>query len=247
MVISLENATKIFGKERAVAGVTVEFPGSELSVVVGLSGSGKTTLLRLLSGELKPDIGRIIKKNTDLRAYFDESVSSFSKLKKAEIHAIWRLLYPGFDEEKFQALTGNNKAGDDIFGLSLAAASNAGIMIFDEPLRKLDSEQKPRFLNLFKELAESGKTVIVAVSEIGEFESVADRVVVLNGGSLVVAAEADELIATHRLFPGATTISPDYKVIGPVFNERLVVTDEEAGRKAALKEIITGYINGSSS
>ena len=246
-MISLKNVTKIFRKKRVVADVTLEFPESSLSVVVGLGGSGKTTLLRLLSGELKPDIGRIIKKNTDLRAYFDESVSSFSKLKKAEIHAIWRLLYPGFDEEKFRALAGNDRADADIFSLSLAAASNAEIMILDEPLRRLDSEQRQKFLNLFKELAESGKTVIVAVSEIGEFESVADRVVVLNEGSVVVAAEVSGLLATHRLFPGATTISPDYKVIGPVFNERLLLTDENVGREAALKEIITGYINGSSS
>ena len=131
--------------------------------------------------------------------------------------------------------------------MSLAAASNAGTMIFYEPLLGLDMEQKPKFLDLFKELAESGKTVIVAVSEIDGFETVAGRAVVLNGGNLFVAEEVNVLLATHRLFPGATTISPDYKVIGPVFNERLLQTDENIGREATLKEIITGYINGSSS
>ena len=246
-MISLENVTKIFKKNRVVADVTVEFPKSELSVVTGLSGSGKTALLRLLSGELKPDYGRIVKRHRDLRAYYDEKAGSFSGLGKADIHAMWRLLYPGFDEEKFRTLAGNDKAAAGIFSLSLVAASNAEIMIFDEPLLGFDTEQKSVFLNLFRELAESGKTVIIAVSEIAEFETVADRAVVLNEGSLVVAEEVGKLLSTHRLVPGATTISPDYTVVGPVFNESLIHTDENVGREATLKEIITGYINGSSS
>lgn len=247
MVISLEKVTKIFKKNRVVDCVTVDFPDSTVSVVTGLSGSGKRTLLRLLAGELKPDSGRIVNKNKGLIAYSEAGVSSFSGLGKSEIHAVWRLLYPDFDEEKFQTLNENDKADAGIFDLSLAAASNAGTMIFYEPLLGLDMEQKPKFLDLFKELAGSGKTVIVAVSEIDGFETVAGRAVVLNGGNLIVAEEVSVLLATHRLFPGATTISPDYKVIGPVFNERLLQTDENIGREATLKEIITGYINGSSS
>ena len=245
-MISFENVTKIFEKNRIVADISITFPESAVSAVVGLSGSGKTTLLRLISGELKPDYGKIVRKNNALCAYFDGKTSSFSGLKQNEIHTIWRLLYPKFDENKFRNLNENTNTNSDIFNLSLTAASNAEIMLFDEPLQQLDSEQKSEFLNLFKESAESGKTVVVAVSEIGDLENIADHVVVLNEGSIVLAAEVNEILATHRLFPGATTISPDYKVIGPVFNERLILTDENVGRKATLKEIVTGYIHGSS-
>ena len=249
MVISIEKVTKIFKKNKVVDDVSIDFPDSTVSVVVGLSGSGKRTMLRLLVGELKPDSGRIVNKNKSSIAYYEEGISSFSKLKKSEIHAIWRLLYLGFDEEKFRNLTKENEipANAEIFDLSLVVSSGAEIMVFDEPLLKLDPEQKVKFLDLFKELAESGKTVIIAANEIDEFEKIADRIVVLNEGSVVVAAKTDELLATHRLFPGATTISPDYKVIGPVFNERLVLTEDSIGREAALKEIVSGYINGSSS
>lgn len=249
MVISLEKVTKIFKKNRVIDDVTVDFPDSSVSVVVGLSGSGKRTLLRLLAGELKTDSGKIINKNKGLTAYYENGINSFSGLGKSEIHAVWRLLYPKFDEEKFQTFADGKEASAsaEIFDLSLVLASGADIMIFNEPLTGLDSEQKLKLLNLLKEFAANGKTVIVAANEITDFEDIADRIVVLNEGSLVVAAGKDELLATHRLFPGATTISPDYKVIGPVFNERLILTDENIGREAALKEIVAGYINGSSS
>lgn len=248
MVISLEKVTKSFKKKRVIDNVTVDFPDSTVSVVVGLSGSGKRTLLRLLIGELKPDSGKIINKNKGSIAYYEEGINSFSGLKKSEIHTVWRLLYPKFDEEKFRNLAKENQtpANTEIFYLSLVLASGAEIMIFDEPLLKLDPEQKTGFLSLLKESAESGRTIIIAASEIDEFEESADRIIVLNEGSLVVAATTGDLLATHRLFPGATTISPDYKVIGPVFNERLVETEDNIGREANLKEIVSGYINGSS-
>ena len=62
MVISLENAVKIFGKTRVVDDVTVKFRSGNISVVVGDHGAGKRTLLRLLAGELKPDSGKVIAK-----------------------------------------------------------------------------------------------------------------------------------------------------------------------------------------
>lgn len=247
-MISLEKVTKIFKKRSALDDVTLNFPSAEISVVLGLSGSGKTVLLRCLSGELKPDSGRIVRKNISLCAYAGENPDYFSKLGTSEILAMWRLLYPDFEEEKFRNFIGekNISKNKQLFNMALVSASNADVVIFDEPSECLDSEEKPNFLDLLKELALKGKTVIVGATEIGEFESIADRVVVLSSGKVVVAAKAGELLSSHRLFPGATTISPDYKVIGPVFNERLIQTDDEIGREATLKEIVTGYINGSS-
>lgn len=245
----MEKVTKIFKKRKALDDITVNFPGAEISVVLGLSGSGKTVLLRCLSGELKPDSGRIIRKNSGLCAYACENPDYFSKFVASDILAMWRLLYPDFEEEKFRSFIGekNISKNRQLFNLALVSASNADVVIFDEPSECLDSEEKPEFLDLLKELARKGKTVIIGATEIGEFESITDRVVVLSSGRVVVAAKAAELLSSHRLFPGATTISPDYKVIGPVFNERLIQTDEDIGRKAALKEIVTGYVNGSSS
>ena len=120
-------------------------------------------------------------------------------------------------------------------------------MIFDEPLKYFDSEMKIRFLEILDNAAKQDKTVIVSSNEIVDFEKSAGFVAALSNGNLVLSGETETLLASHRLMPGASTISPDFKVIGPVLNERLVETTDEVGRNATLKEIVLGYVNGSSS
>ncbi len=257
MVIALENVTKIFKKKRVLDGADVTFPSSAVSLLAGPNGAGKTTLLRLLCGDLKPDYGKVIKKKGVLCAFSDEDRSFFAEFKTADYVGMWSLLYPDFDEKLFYSLLDEadsaetsvarmSKGAKTWFNNSLVAASGADVMIFDEPLQHLDPVMRPKLLETLTEAAGKGKTVIVSTHETGEFENIADYLAVINNGTVVVSGKTEELIANHRLFPGATTISPDYKAVGPVFDERLLQTSEEVGRKASLKEIVVGYINGSS-
>lgn len=258
MVISLENATKIFRRTRVLDDITVKFPSGNVSAVVGDHGAGKTTLLRLLAGELKPDSGRVIARIGDLRGLSSENNDFLPKLKTADICTVWMLLYKNFDVKRFRSMLSEGEiaensrfmtlsdAGKSWFSISLLLASNADIMIFDEPLKYLDSEMKIKFTELADETAEKGKTVIVSSEEIADFEKSAAFVAALYKGNLVLSGETEKLLSSHRLMPGASTISPDFKVIGPVLNERLVETTDEVGRNATLKEIVSGYVNGSS-
>lgn len=258
-MISLENITKTAGKKRILDTVNAEFPEKAFSLLTAKKDNGKTTLCRILAGELLPDSGKIIKKNGSLRAFADEEGDFFPEFTVSECREMWNLLYPSFDDETFDRLTADTDitSGTKIHNLSketkkwlkisLVLSSNAEIMIFDDPALDIATELKDKLLNLLKESAENGKCVIVAAEETGDFESLATNIFVLNNGDIVLASEISGLLSSHRLLPGATTISPDYDVVGPVFNERLVKTTDDIGRNATLKEIITGYINGSSS
>ena len=148
------------------------------------------------------------------------------------------------ENNKFQTFSEGMKMW---FKVSLVLASNADVMIFDEPLLHLDSEMKYGLISILEETAKNGGTVVVTSQEITEFEKSSGFVAALNNGTLVLAGETEKLLVSHRLMPGASTISPDFKVIGPVLNERLVETTDEVGRSATLKEIVSGYINGSNS
>lgn len=259
MVISLENVTKIFGKKRVVDNVSIEFQAGKISAVVGAHESGKTVLLRLLAGELKPDSGKVVLKRGNSRAAAFENSTFFRGLRIADYCTLWTLLYPEFDVKRCRSLlaeaeiTENNRIhafSDSMktwFNISLVLASNADVMIFDEPWSHLDSKMKLQLLDLLDETAKKGRTVIVSSEEITDLEKAAGFVAAMNNGSLVLAGCSENLIASHRLLPGASTISPDYKVIGPVLDERLAETTDDIGRKATLKEIVSGYINGSSS
>jgi len=258
MVISLENTTKIFGKTRVIDSVTVKFPSGNISLVAGDPGAGKTTLSRLLAGELKPDYGKVNAKKGRLKGFFSETSDFLPKLKTSDLCTVWMLLYKNFDIKLFRSLLSEVKIAENSslsnlsdslrswFFISLLLASNADIMIFDEPLKYLDSGMKLIFFELLDEMAAKEKTIIVTSEETADFEKSATFVAALYKGGLVLSGEKEKLLSSHRLMPGASTISPDFKVIGPVLNERLVETTDEVGRSATLKEIVSGYINGSS-
>ena len=257
-MISLENITKIAGKKRVIDSTSADFPASAVSLIASPQNAGKTTLCRIIAGELLPDSGKILKKRGVLCAFADETGDFFPEFTVSECCDIWCLLYPSFNNNTFERLISDSKisSGSKIqtlsqdlkkwLKISLVFSSNAEIMIFDEPMLHLDNEIKDKTLNLLKESAENGKTVIVASEETGDFENIISHIFVLNNGDIVLSSGIKELLSSHRLLPGATTISPDFEVIGPVFNERLVKTTDDIGRNATLKEIVKGYINGSS-
>lgn len=259
MVISLENTTKIFGRTRVIDDVSVKFPSGIISAVVGDHGAGKTVLLRILAGELKPDSGKVIAKSGCSKGFSWENGGSVPKLKTADLCTVWMLLYRNFDIKRFRSMLSEGGIAENSrflhlsdaqkswFSGSLLIASNADIMIFDDPFKYLESEMKVRFLEILGETAKKDKTIVVSSDEISDFENSAGFVAALNNGNLVLSGETETLLASHRLMPGASTISPDFKVIGPVLNERLVETTDEVGRSATLKEIVLGYVNGSSS
>jgi iron(III) transport system ATP-binding protein len=58
-LISIENVTKRFGAQQALAGVSLDVPAGDVVVILGPSGCGKTTLLRLIAGLDVPDSGEI--------------------------------------------------------------------------------------------------------------------------------------------------------------------------------------------
>ncbi len=258
-MISLKNVTKIFKKNRVLDDVTVRFPTGRLSVIVGEHESGKRTLLRLLAGELKPDSGRVIAKRRTSRAFAYKDNDFLEGLKMSDYCTLWSLLYRNFDMQKFRdmlslaGIADNNKFpnfSEDMqtwFKISLVIASNADVMILDEPMLNLNSGMQQKLISVIEETANNGKTVVVTSQEISEFEKSAGFVAVLHNGTIILAGETEKLLACHKLMPGASTISPDFKVIGPVLNERLVETTDDVGRSATLKEIVSGYIHGSSS
>ena len=67
-------------------------------------------------------------------------------------------------------------------------------MLFDEPTSALDPELVGEVLNVMRELAQGGMTMIVVTHEMGFAREVADRVVFMDGGVVVEQGPPDEVI-----------------------------------------------------
>ena len=75
-----------------------------------------------------------------------------------------------------------------------ALAMNPDVLLFDEPTSALDPEMVGEVLSLMKELAQDGMTMVVVTHEIGFAAEVADRVIFMDHGQIVVSGTPEEVI-----------------------------------------------------
>lgn len=77
--------------------------------------------------------------------------------------------------------------------IARALAMNPDIMLFDEPTSALDPEMVGEVLNVMKELAEQGMTMVIVTHEMGFAKEVSDRVLFMDGGYIVEDNTPDEI------------------------------------------------------
>jgi ABC-2 type transport system ATP-binding protein len=214
--VDIREVTKRFGSVLAVDRLTFQVQEGTVTGFLGPNGAGKTTTLRILLGLVRPDGGtatvggrayRELENPTRLVGAVLEA-SSIASGRTARNHLRVRGLagnvHPGRIDEVLQMveLTGaaDRRVGSFSLGmrqrLSLAATllGDPAILILDEPANGLDPEGVRWLRGFLKDLARDGKTVLVSSHLLSEVAQVADRVVIVNRGRLVVESSLDELL-----------------------------------------------------
>ena len=223
IILEARNLVKEFPALRAVDNVSLSVQKGESVFIVGPSGSGKSTFLRCLNMLEKPTSGDIlfhgkrislrrinryrgkvgmvfqhfnlfnnltIRKNITLapirthRANAKEAKETADKLLKRIGLYEKRHAYPG-------QLSGGQKQR---IAIIRALAMNPDVLLFDEPTSALDPEMVGEVLALMKELAQDGMTMVVVTHEIGFAAEVADRVIFMDHGQIVVSGTPEEVI-----------------------------------------------------
>ena len=82
--------------------------------------------------------------------------------------------------------------------IARALAMHPDIMLFDEPTSALDPEMVGEVLNVMKQLAKNGMTMVVVTHEMGFAIEVADRIIFMDGGYIVEQGEPHELLANPK-------------------------------------------------
>ncbi len=82
--------------------------------------------------------------------------------------------------------------------IARALAMNPDIMLFDEPTSALDPEMVGEVLNVMKELAEQGMTMVIVTHEMGFAREVCDRVIFMDGGYIVEEGNPKEVFANPQ-------------------------------------------------
>ncbi|HEX7108771.1 MAG TPA: energy-dependent translational throttle protein EttA [Aestuariivirga sp.] len=156
-VITVEGLNKAYGDRLLIEDLSFKLPPGGIVGIIGPNGAGKTTLFRMLTGQEKPDAGRIEIGDSVQLGYVDQSRDSLDPEKTVwqEISGGNELLYLGKREMNSRAYTGafNFKGGDQqqkvgtLSGgqrnrvhLAKMLKSGANVLLLDEPTNDLDTE-----------------------------------------------------------------------------------------------------------
>ncbi|MEQ1521800.1 MAG: energy-dependent translational throttle protein EttA [Aestuariivirga sp.] len=156
-VITVEGLNKAYGDRLLIEDLSFKLPPGGIVGIIGPNGAGKTTLFRMLTGQEKPDAGKIEIGDSVQLGYVDQSRDSLDPEKTVwqEISGGNELLYLGKREMNSRAYTGafNFKGGDQqqkvgtLSGgqrnrvhLAKMLKSGSNVLLLDEPTNDLDTE-----------------------------------------------------------------------------------------------------------
>ncbi len=186
--------SKSYGEKKVFENFELEIKEGEILCVLGESGGGKTTLLNILAGLIGCE-GECLDVPKKVGYIFQEP-RLLSNLTVAE-----NLRYAGGRDEdideilqKTEILELKNTRPTKLSGgerqrVSIARAflSDAPLLLLDEPFSSLDTALKLRLLEVFAKLwREKKKTAVMVTHDIEEACALAQRVVVLKGGKIVL-------------------------------------------------------------
>ena len=214
-IVSIKNLTKHFGSFEALGGVDLDINEGEVVCVVGPSGSGKSTLIRCINLLESFDDSSLIKiggvdvrQDKAARAEVGMVFQSFNlfphmtirqnivlapirvqHLPEQEANKIAEDLMQkvgiGAQADKYPSqLSGGQQQR---VAIARALAMGPRVMLFDEPTSALDPEMVGEVLDVMKDLAESGVTMLVVTHEMGFARQVADHVIFMEAGKIVEA------------------------------------------------------------
>lgn len=222
-LIDIERLTLQYKGKRALDDLTLSVACGGIHAVVGANGAGKSSLFRVLLGFEAASSGsaRVLgcdsrRLTPDLRArigFVNEEHTLPGWMRIDEVTAMQRRQYPAWHEERYRAVLRNFnvQGGQQIAKLSrgeragvslaLALGQNPELLILDEPTLGLDVVSKRLFLGAMMDSSYAGGATIVYCShQMDEIERVADRLIVLQRGSLKFNGAPDEFCARIALW-----------------------------------------------
>ena len=212
-VAQTRGLTKKYGAVTALANVDIDLRRGELLALLGPNGAGKTTLVRMLLGLATPDAGRVTVFGADPRAEdmryrvgaqlqvarvpetlkVREHIDLFSSYYPNPLPVAETLRIAGLEELKgrrFGELSGGQRQRV-LFAISICG--DPDLLFLDEPTVGLDVEARRLMWTQIRSLVARGKTVLLTTHYLNEADALADRVLVLQQGSIVAEGTPAEI------------------------------------------------------
>lgn len=192
LLIDIDNASVQMGNELALDNVSVCVHAGEFIGIIGPNGAGKTTLLRLMLGLIRPDKGEVHRHPSRIN-YIPQHGALYNGLVPMSALEVVKLGSAGSADLALQALravhmeTLTGRRFTDLSGgqrqriaIAKALASQADILILDEPTAGIDEQSQAEFYDILSGLKRKGTTIILVAHEVDTVLKHVSRVVCLN-------------------------------------------------------------------
>ena len=232
-LVSLSDVSKRYGKLTVLQNLNLHVRPGEIYGFLGRNGAGKSTAIRLMMGISNPTSGTVSVFGSPMRGrrcskarrhigFVAQEQSFYPWMTPKRLGKFMRGLYPDWSDERYVDLLNRfelpltRKAGSFSGGmkarlaLSMALAAMPRLLILDEPTAGMDPVARREFLSLVKaEVANSDTTVFFSTHLIGDIESLADRIGILDGGKLVYEGSLEGLSTRTACYTAHITADTD--------------------------------------
>ena len=227
-IVLIKDVHKRFGSLHVLRGISMEIRNGQVVVICGPSGCGQSTMLRCINGLESINSGDIIvdgisvKEKKQLRRLRTETGMVFQqfnlfphktvlenvalapmdirKMNKKEANDLARTLLDrvGILEKENEMPSSLSGGQQQRVAIARGLAMNPKLMMFDEPTSALDPEMIKEVLDVMRNLASDGMTMIVVSHEMGFAREVADWMVMMDEGQIIEGRSPGEFFSDPR-------------------------------------------------
>lgn len=225
-LLEFAGVSKWYGPVIAVNDVSFRLSAG-ITGLVGPNGAGKSTLIRLLTGQLRPSLGRILVHGLpaasaaarahigycpDADAYYEEMSGRAFVRSMARLHGYPARAARQRTEEALHLVGMADRAGRRLatyskgmrqrIKLAQAVVHQPDLIVLDEPLNGVDPVGRRDLVQLFQSLAGQGKAILVSSHILEDMDRVADRILFICRGRVLASGsprEIREMLDDHPL------------------------------------------------
>lgn len=222
-IIEINHLRKKFGMQEVLKDINFSVKKGDVTCIIGSSGSGKSTLLRCINLLEEPSGGKILYKNhnvletkevSEYRAKVGMAFQGFNlfdnmnvlqncmigltkvlkedkeQAKNESFYYLEKVGMLPYINAKPRQLSGGQKQR---VAIARALAMKPDVLLFDEPTSALDPQMVGEVLNVIKELAKEGFTMIIVTHEMSFAKDVSNHVIYMKDGVICEEGTPDKI------------------------------------------------------
>ena len=228
-MIEAKEITFRYKKKNIFKDLSLKFEKGKVYGLLGKNGAGKSTLLYIMTGLLRPQNGKILYKGENVSNRPPSALSdifivpeefALPNISLKRYIAINKPFYPKFSEEQVKKNLSlfeledalNIKLGSLSMGqkkkvfMSFALATNASLMIMDEPTNGLDIPGKSQFKKFIASNMDDERTVIISTHQVQDIEKLIEHVMIIDDSRILLDASATDICNNLYFVSGANSV-----------------------------------------